>query len=58
VCRVFNPELISSYASVGRSCQQGEAIRSFNYAQTAAVLLLVIVSLIDLGSAWLRERAI
>lgn len=37
-----------------------EAIRSFNYAQTAAVLLMVIVivSLIDLGSAWLRERVI
>ena len=58
VCRVFNPELISSYASFGRSCQQVEAIRSFNYAQTAAVLLMVIVSLIDLGSAWLRERVI
>jgi phosphonate transport system permease protein len=37
-----------------------EAIRSFNYAQTAAVMLMVIVivSLIDLGSAWVRERVI
>jgi phosphonate transport system permease protein len=37
-----------------------EAIRSFNYAQTSAVLLMVIVivTLIDLGSAWLRERVI
>nr|WP_323118024.1 phosphonate ABC transporter, permease protein PhnE [Burkholderia alba] len=35
-----------------------EAIRSFNYAQTAAVLILVIavVMLIDLLSAWLRAR--
>ena len=37
-----------------------EAIRSFNYAKTSAVLLMVIVivTLIDLGSAWLRERVI
>jgi phosphonate transport system permease protein len=37
-----------------------EAIRSFNYAQTAAVMLMVIVvvSAIDLASAWLRERVI
>jgi phosphonate transport system permease protein len=37
-----------------------EAIRSFNYAQTSAVLLMVIVivTLIDLASAWLRERVI
>jgi phosphonate transport system permease protein len=37
-----------------------EAIRSFNYAQTAAVMLMVIVivTLIDLGSAWVRERVI
>ncbi|MBC8748664.1 phosphonate transport system permease protein [Paraburkholderia sp. WC7.3g] len=37
-----------------------EAIRSFNYAQTAAVMIMVIVvvTMIDLGSAWLRERVI
>ena len=37
-----------------------EAIRSFNYAQTAAVMLIVIVivSMIDLVSAWVRERVI
>jgi hypothetical protein len=38
------------------------SIRSFSHAQTAAVLLMVIViviaSLIGLGSAWLRERVI
>ncbi len=35
-----------------------EEIRSFNYAQTAAVMLMVIVvvTAIDLISAWLRER--
>jgi phosphonate transport system permease protein len=40
----------------------GWASHSFNYAQTAAVLLMeiviLIVSLIGLGSAWLRERVI
>lgn len=37
-----------------------ESIRSFNYAQTAAVMLMVIlvVTLIDLVSAKLRERVI
>jgi phosphonate transport system permease protein len=37
-----------------------EAIRSFNYAQTAAVMIIVIVivSLIDLASGWVRERVI
>ena len=37
-----------------------EAIRSFNYAQTCAVMLIVIVivSLIDLVSGWVRERVI
>jgi phosphonate transport system permease protein len=37
-----------------------EAIRSFNYAQTAAVMLMVIVivTLIDMASAWVRERVI
>jgi phosphonate transport system permease protein len=37
-----------------------EAIRSFNYAQTSAVMLIVIVivSLIDLASGWVRERVI
>jgi phosphonate transport system permease protein len=37
-----------------------EAIRSFDYAQTAAVMIMVIVvvTLIDLVSAWLRERVI
>lgn len=35
-----------------------EAIRSFNYAQTSAVILMVIVvvTFIDVVSAWLRER--
>jgi phosphonate transport system permease protein len=35
-----------------------EAIRSFNYAQTAAVLIMVVVvvTAIDLASAWLRQR--
>jgi hypothetical protein len=40
----------------------GWASHSFNYAQTAAVLLMeiviLIVSLIGLGLAWLRERVI
>jgi phosphonate transport system permease protein len=37
-----------------------EVIRSFAYAQTCAVLIILIVtvSLIDLGSAWLRKRFI
>ncbi|WP_063533545.1 phosphonate ABC transporter, permease protein PhnE [Burkholderia sp. MSMB1589WGS] len=37
-----------------------EAIRSFDYAQTAALLVIVIavVTLIDMTSAWLRARAI
>ena len=37
-----------------------EEIRSFNYAQTCAVLLLVVVvvSAIDLISGWLRQRVI
>lgn len=37
-----------------------EVIRGFQYAQTCAVLLMLIgvVSLIDLGSAWLRRRFI
>ncbi len=37
-----------------------EVIRSFQYAQTCAVLLILIltVSLIDVGSAWLRRRFI
>ncbi|MGH8780216.1 phosphonate ABC transporter, permease protein PhnE [Paraburkholderia sp.] len=37
-----------------------EAIRSFDYAQTAAVMIMVIVvvTAIDLMSAWLRERVI
>ncbi|NYH16112.1 phosphonate ABC transporter, permease protein PhnE [Paraburkholderia bryophila] len=37
-----------------------EAIRSFDYAQTSAVVIMVIVvvSAIDLASAWLRERVI
>jgi phosphonate transport system permease protein len=37
-----------------------EAIRSFNYAQTSAVLLIIIfiVSLIDVVSGWVRERVI
>lgn len=37
-----------------------EVIRGFQYAQTCAVLLILVltVSLIDLGSAWLRNRFI
>ncbi len=37
-----------------------EEIRSFDYAQTCAVMLMVIVvvTMIDLGSAWVRERVI
>ena len=37
-----------------------EVIRGFEYAQTAAVLLMLVVSvsLIDIGSAWLRKRLI
>jgi phosphonate transport system permease protein len=37
-----------------------EAIRSFQYAETAAILiiLIVVVSLTDLFSAWVRKRAI
>jgi phosphonate transport system permease protein len=37
-----------------------EVIRSFQYAHTCAVLLILIftVSLIDLASAWLRKRLI
>jgi phosphonate transport system permease protein len=37
-----------------------EVIRSFEYAQTCAVLLMLIVtvSLIDMGSSWLRQRFI
>jgi phosphonate transport system permease protein len=37
-----------------------EVIRGFQYAQTCAVLLILVltVSLIDLASAWLRKRAI
>jgi phosphonate transport system permease protein len=37
-----------------------EEIRSFDYAQTCAVLIMVIavVTVIDLVSAWLRERVI
>jgi phosphonate transport system permease protein len=37
-----------------------EVIRSFQYGQTCAVLLILVVtvSLIDLGSAWLRNRFI
>ena len=37
-----------------------EAIRGFQYAQTCAVLLMLVatVSVIDLGSAWLRRRFI
>lgn len=37
-----------------------EEIRSFDYAQTCAVMLMVIVvvTAIDLGSAWVRERVI
>jgi phosphonate transport system permease protein len=37
-----------------------EAIRSFNYAQTAAIMLVIIVCVvcIDMGSAWLRKRMV
>ena len=37
-----------------------EVIRSFQYGQTCAVLLMLIVtvSLIDLMSSWLRRRFI
>lgn len=37
-----------------------EVIRGFEYAQTAAVLLMLVasVSLIDIGSAWLRKRVV
>ena len=37
-----------------------EVIRSFQYAQTCAVLLILVVSVtaIDVGSAWLRQRVI
>ena len=37
-----------------------EEIRSFNYAQTCAVLILVVivVTAIDLISSWLRQRVI
>ncbi|WP_085316674.1 phosphonate ABC transporter, permease protein PhnE [Derxia lacustris] len=37
-----------------------ELIRGFEYARTAAVLLLLVlsVSVIDLGSAWLRKRLV
>jgi phosphonate transport system permease protein len=37
-----------------------DAIRSFNYGATAAMLLIlvVVVSLLDLGSAWIRKRYI
>ncbi len=37
-----------------------EVIRGFEYAQTAAVLLMLVVSvsLIDIGSAWLRKRLV
>ncbi|ALP65809.1 phosphonate ABC transporter, permease protein PhnE [Paraburkholderia caribensis] len=37
-----------------------ESIRSFNYSQTAAVMLMVVVvvTVIDVGSAWMRERVI
>jgi phosphonate transport system permease protein len=37
-----------------------EVIRSFEYAQTCAVLLMLIVtvSFIDLVSSWLRQRYI
>jgi phosphonate transport system permease protein len=37
-----------------------EVIRGFQYAQTCAVLILLVltVSLIDLASAWLRKRLI
>ncbi|MBN3806706.1 phosphonate ABC transporter, permease protein PhnE [Paraburkholderia sp. Ac-20336] len=37
-----------------------EAIRSFDYAQTSALMIMVIVvvTVIDLSSAWLRDRVI
>lgn len=37
-----------------------DAIRSFDYARTSAILLVIIaaVSLLDIGSAWLRRRFI
>jgi phosphonate transport system permease protein len=37
-----------------------DAIRSFNYGATAAMLiiLVVVVSLLDLGSAFIRRRYI
>jgi phosphonate transport system permease protein len=37
-----------------------DVIRGFQYAQTAAVLLLLVISvgLIDLASAWLRRRLV
>jgi phosphonate transport system permease protein len=37
-----------------------EQIRSFNYAQTAAIMLIIIVFVIavDMASAWLRKRII
>jgi phosphonate transport system permease protein len=37
-----------------------DAIRSFNYGATAAMLLVlvVVVSLLDVGSAWIRKRFI
>ena len=37
-----------------------EVIRSFQYAQTCAVLLILVVSvtMIDVASAWMRKRVI
>jgi phosphonate transport system permease protein len=37
-----------------------DAIRSFDYGRTSAILLVIIaaVSLLDIGSAWLRRRFI
>ena len=37
-----------------------KVIRSFQYAQTCAVLLILVISVtaIDVGSAWLRKRVI
>jgi phosphonate transport system permease protein len=37
-----------------------EAIRSFNYAQTAAIMMVIIVCVVclDIGSAWLRKRMV
>ena len=37
-----------------------EAIRSFNYAQTAAIMLVIIVGRVclDIASAWLRRRMV